>query len=192
MAAQLRVTMPLMRAEKLGRRQVIFEMHSAQLRLCFADLRRQSVQARGRYSLFGEFTIELPFLFDQCLANRNGFDFHLRKKPLHLRTLIGIERKLVGEFKHMERPGISVEFARERQPHAAAGTKIGELLIAQRLDRTLLKPGIRRLIVLVLRERGSCQRDRHQSGKRKSHLLFSFASRLIISSTLITTVAPAI
>src|SRR5207244_12943291 len=46
------------------------------------------------------------------------------------------------EFKHTRRPGIAVQLAGERTPHAAAGLELADLLLGQRLDRARLHAGI--------------------------------------------------
>jgi hypothetical protein len=140
-----------MRRQEFGRRQVILEMDGAELPLGFANLGRQRAQGRGRYRSFGKGAIERRFAGDQRLARRNRFRLHGIKQPPHSLTQVGAEFELVGQLEHMHRSRISVQLGREREAHSAPRPQVRHLLVAQRLDRSLMQACVRRAAVLMLR-----------------------------------------
>ena len=100
---------------------------------------------------------------------------------MRARALVVAKLQAVGELDHVQRSRITVQFAGQRQAHAASRAQIGNLLLGQRLDLSLLLPRIRRAVLPVLsmlRERRAreCEGD---GDDREFHswLLRSFVMR---------------
>ena len=110
---------------------------------------------------------------DQYLTDRHRLRFHGVIKLTHALPLFAAEFNLVGEFEHMERSWIAVQFGGECKAHAAPSPQIGYLLFTQRLDRALLQSGVGGRAVLVL---GRCEATECQDGYQcnaKPHLVSS-------------------
>jgi hypothetical protein len=168
-AAQLRIAVALMRGQQLGRCEVILQMDGTQLALRLGDLRRQGCQTWRRDFPPREGLIERPFALDQLLADRQCFSLHGIGKLAHLLPLPIRKLKLVSQFEHVYRARIAVQLGSKRQAHATTGAKVGKLLIAERLDGTLLKSCVGRVAMLMLRQSKSAHGKDGEGCKSKSH-----------------------
>ena len=97
-------------------------MRGAQRSLRRADRRGRGGQAHGRDGAAGKLPVEIGFGRDQLLPQRNGLGLHVIEELLRARALRLGEVQFLGEFEHVFRSRIAVEFACQSQAHAAAGS----------------------------------------------------------------------
>jgi hypothetical protein len=74
--------------------------------------------------------------------------------------------KAITELKNVAGTGISIEFGSKRQPHAASGLEIVDLLVRQCLDRALLEASVG---LAGLRTGGAARHDEGGKEKKASH-----------------------
>src|SRR5437879_1496668 len=138
---------------------MVLEMDRAKRALRCADLRGERCQGGGFDLLFRECPIERGLVRDQLLANRDRFSLHGVKQLADTLALFAIELQLVRQLQDVRWAGVAVELTGQGKSHTAASLQISNLLVTQSLHRTLLQARIGCLAVLMLRDRGACQRQ---------------------------------
>ena len=117
-------------------------MRGAQRGLRRADLARRRLEARGRDGALRKILVQAALLRDQPRADRDRLGLHGGEQRAQARDLVRRQVEAVGQLDRVHRTRIAVQLGGEREPHAAAGIEIGDLLLGQRLDRTRLEAGI--------------------------------------------------
>src|SRR5579862_4473332 len=126
-AAQFGVAMDLIRSEQSSRRKMVFEMRVAQCALKLTDSRGCGRKPLGGDGAVGEGGIEVAFSRYELLSERHGFRLHRIEQLLNTCALLVGQANLAGKIKHVAGTGITIQFGRERKPHAFAGAELGNL-----------------------------------------------------------------
>ena len=189
-AAQHAIALDLRGREHVHGGEMVFEMGLPQRCLRGPDPGRGTRQAVGGDGALGEQPIEMRFLADQPLAERNRLRPHRLVERLHTGALLARQGQRAGMLEDMDRAGIAVQLCREGEAHAAARPQIGDLVARQRLHGAALEAGIRRArAVPVLGERRPDQEDRQDKGGK--HVRHAVNSQAKARSTTLNPIATA-
>jgi hypothetical protein len=121
---------------------MILEVALAELSLSFGNSSGGRLERLRCYGAGGEKTIQLRFLLDELVTQRDRLLLHRIEEPLNLDALIRGQVEAIAKLENVTGTGISIEFGGKGQAHPATGAKIVDLLVRQRLDRALFKASI--------------------------------------------------
>jgi len=166
--SQFTVLFDLSRGQNVHHCEMVLQMCFAQARLSETNLGRDCIEVREVDLSIGEKAIEFSLLLDQTLPQGHRLVLHGIEERLRLRSLSRREAQCLGMFQDVRRARISIQLGRKRQTHAATGPQVRNLLVRERLDRTLFHPGIG--LVLLCRRNAASQKG-DQNGDHDDFLL---------------------